>query len=95
MVLTSDITYLRYHERASTLTRCAIRDEHSGRVLGYAIDRHMRTSLVLEALQQAISLRGDDIQGAIFHTDRGSQFTDRRVMELCEQNGIRRSMGKT
>ena len=55
----------------------------------------MRTSLVLEALQQAISLRGDDLQGAIFHTDRGSQFTDRRVVELCEHNGIVRSMGKT
>ena len=93
MVLTSDITYLRVGEGFAYL--CAIRDEHSGRVLGYSVDRHMRTSLVLEALQQAISLRGDDIQGAIFHTDRGSQFTDRRVMELCEQNGIRRSMGKT
>ncbi|KJF18315.1 IS3 family transposase [Acidithrix ferrooxidans] len=92
-VLTSDITYLRVGEGFAYL--CAIRDEHSGRVLGYSVDRHMRTSLVIEALQQAISLRGDDIQGAIFHTDRGSQFTDRRVVELREQNGIIRSMGKT
>ena len=94
-VLTSDITYLRPNEKASSLTLCAIRDEHSGRVLGYSVDRHMRTSLVLGALQQAISLRGDDIKGAIFHTDRGNQFTDRRVVELCEHNGIIWSMGKT
>lgn len=42
---------------------------------------------------QAISLRGK-IQGAIFHVDRGSWYTDRRVAELCDANGIKRSIGK-
>ena len=80
MVLTSDITYLRVGEGFAYL--CAIRDEHSGRVLGYSVDRHMRTSLVLEALQQAISLRGDDIQGAIFHTDYAEVFIKPRNLNF-------------
>ena len=93
MVFTSDITYLRIGEGEAYL--CAIRDEHSGRVLGYALADHMRAELVLDTLREAVRSRHGTVKGAIFHTDRGGQFNDYRVIAMCEKVGLVRSMGQT
>jgi transposase InsO family protein len=74
---------------------CAIRDEHSGKVLGYSVAYHMRTELVLSALEDAIRTRSGNVKAAILHGDRGSQFNGYRVKHLCEARGIVRSMGRT
>jgi len=90
---TSDITYLRIGAGEAYL--CAVRDEGSSRVLGYALADHMRTEIVLEALSKATTTRFGNCDGTIFHADRGSQFADQKVKEFCAQFGIVRSMGAT
>jgi putative transposase len=90
---TSDVTYLTIGDGAAYL--CAVRDEGSSRVLGYELADHMRTELVLGALAGATTTRLGNCAGTIFHTDRGSQFSDRKVEQLCASFGIVRSMGAT
>jgi transposase InsO family protein len=46
-------------------------DLGSRRLLGYAMDDHMRTSLVADALKMAVAARGGNTAGIIFRGDRG------------------------
>ena len=54
---------------------CAVRDEHSKRVLGWSVADHMRTELVTDALAQAVAVRGGHVGGTIMHSDRGTPGT--------------------
>ena len=92
-LLTSDLTYLRLGEGWAYM--CAIRDEGSSRVLGFAVADHMRTELVLDCLDQVVKVRTGQVRGAVFHTDRGGQFNDAKVIAFCERFGLERSMGAT
>ena len=90
---TSDITYLTVGDGEAYM--CAIRDEGSSRVLGYSVADHMRTELVLDTLNQAVVARFGQVAGTVFHTDRGSQFSDGKVVDFCADVDLVRSMGAT
>lgn len=92
-VWTSDITYLTCGEGDAYL--CAIRDEHSRRVLGWSVAQHMGTGLVVAAVDAAVFTRGGSVSETILHSDRGSQYTSHDMARLCSVHGLRRSMGAT
>lgn len=92
-VWTSDITYLTCGE--GDMYFCAIKDEHSKRILGWRVDDHMRSELVAGALDDAVAAREKSCAGTILHSDRGSQYTSRLLVDSCRRYGLRRSMGAT
>lgn len=93
IVWSSDITYLTCG--GGDMFLCAIRDEHSRRALGWAVDDHMRTELVTLAVQRAVFVRGGRCCGVILQSDRGSQYTAGDMALACAAYGLRRSMGET
>jgi transposase InsO family protein len=88
-----DITYLRTGE--GWLFLATVIDLYSRRVIGWSVAAHMRTTLVADALQMAIATRGGTVEGVVFHTDRGSQYTSSEFGDLCRQLGVTQSMGAT
>ncbi|MEU4842345.1 IS3 family transposase [Nocardia testacea] len=92
-VWTSDITYLTCGEADMYL--CAIKDEHSKRVLGWSVADHMRTELVIDTLDMAVAARGGRGSGIVLHADRGSQYTASAMAAACRRHGLHRSMGAT
>lgn len=92
-VWTSDITYLPTGE--GRLYLCAVRDGCSRRVLGRAIDDHLRADLVDQALTMAVVLRGVLPDKVIFHADRGTQYTSAQIADLCAGLGLLQSVGRT
>ena len=92
-VWTSDITYLRTGE--GWLYLCAVRDGCSRRVIGWAIDDHLRTDLVESALSMAVAMRGELAETVIFHADRGCQYTSAQLARFADRHNLARSVGRT
>jgi transposase InsO family protein len=88
-----DITYVPVGESGFVYFATVI-DLFSGRLIGWSIAAHMRAELARDALKAAVTARGGDVSGVIFHTDRGSQYTSNLVAEYCRDQEIRRSMGR-
>jgi putative transposase len=86
----ADITELP--TAAGPLYLAAIVDVFSRRVVGWALADHVRTSLVLAALDIALATR-DPLPGLVHHSDRGTQYTSVALGERLAAAGIAASMG--
>jgi transposase InsO family protein len=69
-------------------------DLFSRRLLGYAMDARHDTDLVLASLAMAAATRGGDVDGVIFHSDRGSEYTSADYGDACRRLGVLQSMGR-
>ncbi len=63
---------------------CFITDAFSRRVVGWRVAGHMRTQMVLDALEMARWNRGARLEGLVAHADAGSQFTSIRYSERLD-----------
>ena len=88
--LVGDITYLRTGE--GWLFLATVIDLHSRMVVGWAMAEHMRTELISAALRMAHT-HGHLAPGAIFHSDRGSQYTSADYAAVASQLGVRCQSG--
>ncbi|CNZ26511.1 Putative transposase for insertion sequence element IS6110 [Mycobacterium tuberculosis] len=74
-----------------------VTDAYARRILGWRVASTMATSMVLDAIEQAIWTRQQegvlDLKDVIHHTDRGSQYTSIRFSERLAEAGIQPSVG--
>jgi putative transposase len=88
----TDLTYVP--TRSGMAYVCFIVDAYSRMIVGWRIATHMRTEMVLEALEMARVSRGARrLVGLVTHSDAGSQFTSVRFTERLEEIGARPSIG--
>ncbi|MFD0931408.1 IS3 family transposase [Psychroflexus salinarum] len=86
----SDITYIKTDEGNAYLA--LVTDAYSKKIMGYKLDDHMKTSLCIDALRMAISLRKYPNQQLIHHSDRGLQYCNPSYTNFAESKGIFISM---
>ena len=91
-VLYGDITYLRTGE--GWLYLATVIDACTKQVVGWALSDRMTAPIVRDALQMA-KTHGHMSDNAIYHSDRGSQYTSKLVTEWCTAHEVRQSMGHT
>jgi putative transposase len=88
----ADITYVRLAEEFAFLA--VLLDAFSRRVIGWALDMHLRASLATSALKMAIAARRPAPDSLIHHSDRGVQYACGEYTVLLEAHGIQPSMSR-
>ena len=90
-VWTADISYMWTLE--GWLYLAVVMDLYSRRIVGWAMDKRMKTDLVLNALAMAYWHRKPP-KGLLHHSDRGSQYACPDYQKRLEQYGMRASMSR-
>jgi putative transposase len=85
----ADITYIPTW--AGVLFLAVVVDAWSRRVVGWAMETHLRTELVLQALNMALYQRRPE--QVIHHSDQGTQYTSIQFGLRCKEARVRPSMG--
>jgi putative transposase len=85
----ADITYIPTW--AGFLYLAIVLDVYSRRIVGWAMETHLRTDLILAALNMALTQRRPS--AVIHHSDRGCQYTSYAFGKRCQEAGVMPSMG--
>jgi len=88
----ADITYVRLLEEFAFLA--VLLDAFSRRVIGWALESHLRVSLALTALEMAIKTRRPPAGSLIHHSDRGVQYACRDYTAVLAAHDIEPSMSR-
>ena len=88
----ADITYLRLLEEFAFLA--VVLDAFSRRVIGWAVERHLRAGLAVAALEMALAARRPQSGQLIHHSDRGVQYACGEYSALLATHGIQPSMSR-
>jgi transposase InsO family protein len=90
--MVGDITYIKTW--AGWLYLATVIDCYTKMVIGYAMADHMRASLVIAAIEMA-ARRCELPAGAVFHSDRGCQYSSAEFRSCLKRCGITASVGRT
>jgi putative transposase len=85
----ADITYIPTW--SGFLYLAMVLDVYSRRIVGWSMEMHLRTELILDALDMAVTLRRPD--AVIHHSDRGCQYTSYAFGKRCKEAGVMPSVG--
>jgi putative transposase len=85
----ADITYIPTW--SGFLYLAMVLDVYSRRIVGWSMETHLRTELILAALNMAITQRRPS--AVIHHSDRGCQYTSYAFGKRCREAGVMPSMG--
>jgi putative transposase len=85
----ADITYIPTW--TGFLYLAMVLDVYSRRIVGWAMETHLKTELILAALEMALAQRRPE--GVIHHSDRGCQYTSYAFGKRCQEARVMPSMG--
>ena len=88
----SDITELKYYR--GKLYVCGIIDVATRRIVGWSIAKTQTQKLVQDALIMAVGRNPRRPKDAVFHSDRGCQYTAKKTKQFVERNGFKKSMSR-
>ena len=71
-----------------------VEDLASRRVPGFGLGEHHDAPLAKAALCMAAAVRGGDVRGVVFHSDKGGEYTGDVFASACEALGVIQSMGR-
>ena len=90
--LVGDITYI--HTWQGWVYLATVIDCFNNELIGWAMADHMRTELVIDALDMAAANHDLDAE-CIFHSDRGTQYTSADFATALGRLGLKQSLGRT
>jgi len=88
----ADITYVHMRRHSPSLLSCS--DAFSRRVIGWALETHLRAELAITALDMAIAARRPAPGSLIHHSDRGVQYACGGYTAILRAHDIQPSMSR-